>query len=352
MRRADEQERRGRARTASPARPSDGGPPFVRLRAPSSLRGRKGLTKRTPRFIEPSPAFPDGTSLQMRFFKKLIYFIEYMGFLVVATLLRALSLKTAARWSGAVWRLIAPRLHRHKRALNNLSLAFPDKPPAEIEAIALAMWENLGRTFAEFFHLDEIAAGRIVFEPPELYATIRRRRGAVVACGLHMANWELITQACDASGLRPASVYRKIANPFVDRFVKAIRAPFYPGGLWEKSPHVARRLLRHARGGGCAAFLADQRDPRGIAALFFGRPARSASLPASLARSLGAPLYAARVKRLSDERFSIRAEQVEAPRTDDRDADVAATTRNLQATFEAMIREAPEQWMWAQHRWD
>ena len=288
----------------------------------------------------------------MRFFKKLIYFIEYMGFLVVATLLRALSLKTAARWSGAVWRLIAPRLHRHKRALNNLSLAFPDKPPAEIEAIALAMWENLGRTFAEFFHLDEIAAGRIVFEPPELYATIRRRRGAVVACGLHMANWELITQACDASGLRPASVYRKIANPFVDRFVKAIRAPFYPGGLWEKSPHVARRLLRHARGGGCAAFLADQRDPRGIAALFFGRPARSASLQASLARSLGAPLYAARVKRLSDERFSIRAEQVEAPRTDDRDADVAATTRNLQATFEAMIREAPEQWMWAQHRWD
>jgi KDO2-lipid IV(A) lauroyltransferase len=288
----------------------------------------------------------------MRFFKNLRYFIEYIGFLVVATLLRALPLEMAARWSGAVWRLIAPHLHRHNRALTNLSLAFPDKPPAEIEAIALAMWENLGRTFAEFFHLDEIAAGRIVFEPPEVYAAMRQHSGAAVACGLHMANWEIVSQACGAVGLRPAGVYRKIANPFIDRFVKAIRTPFYPGGLWEKSPHVARQLLRYARDGGCAAFLADQRDPRGITALFFGRPARSAGLPASLARSLGAPIYAARVKRLSGERFSIRAVQVEAPCTDDRDADVEAATRNLQATFEAMIREAPEQWMWAQNRWD
>lgn len=55
---------------------------------------------------------------------------------------------------------------------------------------------------------------------------------------------------------------------------------------------------------------------------------------------------------MSDARFSIRVEEVAAPRTHDRNADIAAATRNLQATLEAMIREAPEQWMWAHRRWD
>ena len=51
-------------------------------------------------------------------------------------------------------------------------------------------------------------------------------------------------------------------------------------------------------------------------------------------------------------RFSLRVEPVEVPVTADRDADIVAATANLQAQFEAFIREAPEQWMWAHRRWD
>ncbi|MGD0563847.1 MAG: lipid A biosynthesis acyltransferase [Roseiarcus sp.] len=284
--------------------------------------------------------------------KRLRHKIEYIALLALAALIRALPVETASRWSGAGWRLVAPRLHRHKRALKNLSLAFPEKPPAEIEAIAVGMWDSLGRTFAEFFHLDEIVnGGRIRFEPPELFEAIRGRGDGGVACSLHMANWEIVSQAGPPLGWRPAGVYQKIVNPFVDRYVNAVRAPLYPGGLWAKSPQVARNILRYAREGGCAAVLADQRDPKGLPAPFFGRPALSTTLPASVARAVGVPLYAFRVKRVSDARFSIRVEEVAAPRTNDRDADIAAATRNLQATFEAMIREAPEQWMWAQSRW-
>jgi KDO2-lipid IV(A) lauroyltransferase len=289
----------------------------------------------------------------MPFVKRLRHRIEYLVFLAFASLIRALPLETASRWSGAGWRLVAPWLHRHRRALNNLSLAFPEKSPAEIRAIAMGMWDNLGRTFAEFFHLDEIVnGGRIEFEPPELFEIMRQRPGGSVACSLHMANWEIVSQASRPLGWRPAGVYQKIANPFVDRYVSALRASLYPGGLWQKSPQVARNLLRYAREGGCAAILADLRDENGLPAPFFGRPAPSTSLPASIARSVGCPLYAFRVKRLNGARFSIRVEEVATPRTDDRNADIAAATLSLQATFEAMIREAPEQWMWAHRRWD
>jgi len=174
----------------------------------------------------------------------------------------------------------------------------------------------------------------------------------MVACGLHMGNWEITSQGALHIGKRAAGVYQKIANPLVDRDVSAARAPLYPGGLMEKSPRTARALLRHAQEGGCAAFLADQRDRRGIEVSFFGRPARSATFPALVARSTGTPLYVCRVKRLDGVRFSLRIEQVTVPRTADREADVAAATSAIQSAFEAMIREAPEQWMWAHRRWD
>ena len=74
------------------------------------------------------------------------------------------------------------------------------------------------------------------------------------------------------------------------------------------------------------AFLADQREWRGVAAPFFGRLAPSTSFPALIARSLDAPLLVCRAKRLSGVRFSLRVEQLAMPRTADRDADVVAAT--------------------------
>jgi KDO2-lipid IV(A) lauroyltransferase len=285
--------------------------------------------------------------------KNLRHRIEYIAFLAIAVAARALPVETASRWSGAGWRLVAPRLRRHKRALNNLALAFPEKTPAEIEQIALGMWDNLGRTFAEFFHIDQIVKGdRIQLETPEIFEALRERVGGVVVCSPHMGNWEIVAEGGARIGLRPAGVYQKITNPLVDRYVNAIRAPLYPGGLMEKSPRAARALLRHAREGGCVALMADQRERRGIAATFFGRLAPSTPFPAFVARSVNAPLYVVCASRLGGARFSVRLAEVAVPRTADREADIAAATRNLQSTFERMIRQAPDQWMWAHRRWD
>jgi Kdo2-lipid IVA lauroyltransferase/acyltransferase len=277
---------------------------------------------------------------------------EYAGFRLVAFVFGALPLELASRWSGAGWRLVAPRLKRHQRTLANLAIAFPDKSAAERERIALGMWDNLGRTFAEFFHLREIVdSDRIVYEPIEQFEALRGL-GAAVICSLHMGNWEILVQSALALGKRPAGVYQALTNPLVDRMINELRAPLYPGGLLPKSPRTAMKLLHYAREGGWLAFLSDQREGRGILAPFFGRPAPSTPFPAMIARSVDIPLYVARVKRLPGVRFSIAVEEVPVARTQDRDADIAATTRLIQAAFERMVREAPEQWMWAHRRWD
>ena len=286
------------------------------------------------------------------FIKRLRHALDYAAFRLLAAFFASLPMEVASRFSGFCWRVVAPHLKRHQRALDNLAAAFPEKSLAEREKIARAMWDNLGRTFAEFFHLDEILGGdRIKLDDSPEFASLRAAAPSAVVCGLHMGNWEIVVVAALRCGFKPAGVYQRITNPLVDDFVRRIRAPLYPGGLLDKSSRTAVQMMRYAKAGGCAAFLADQRDTRGIVVPFFGRPAPSTAFPALVAETLDLPLYAFRVKRETGARFSIRTEPVPLQKTGDRDADVAATTASLQAAYERFVREAPEQWMWAHRRW-
>jgi KDO2-lipid IV(A) lauroyltransferase len=278
--------------------------------------------------------------------------VEYVAFVALSAVAIALPLDLASAVSGFLWRLIAPHLARQKRALDNLALALPELSEAERRRITLAMWDNLGRTFAEFFHIQQILAQqRVVLEPIEKFEAIVAG-GPFVVCTLHLGNWELASQAGLRFGVPIAGVYQKLTNPLVDRWLYQRRRPLYPGGLFDKSPATSRALIKLSRSGGYPAFVADLREGRGVAVPFFGHPAWSNPFPALIARVAGIPLYAAAVVRTKGAHFAMRIEPVEVPRGGERDADVLATTAAVQARFEQFIREAPEQWMWAHRRWD
>ena len=57
---------------------------------------------------------------------------------------------------GRIARSIGPLMREQKIGRANLTAAFPEKSPAEIEAILAGVWDNLGRVGAEFAHLDHI----------------------------------------------------------------------------------------------------------------------------------------------------------------------------------------------------
>jgi Kdo2-lipid IVA lauroyltransferase/acyltransferase len=276
--------------------------------------------------------------------------LEYVGIRVVAAIISALPLAIASGLSGVVWRQLAPWLPRHKRADANLARAMPELSPAERRRILLSMWENLGRTFGEFFHLpDLLKDGRLEIENVDALAAAAHT--GLVACAPHMGNWETLGPYAAQQGFPIAGIYRELANPLVEAFVRRLRTPYYSGGLYPKTAGSARRLVKQARSGGIVAFLADQRDGRGVPSPFFGQTAFSTPFPAFVARSVGLPLFAVRVLRRAGPRFSLKIEEVPVPNSGDREADVRAATAALQTRFEAFIREAPEQWMWAHNRW-
>lgn len=281
------------------------------------------------------------------------YRLEYAVFHTIGLLFGALPVETASQVSGWLWRHLAPLSRRHGRAMANLARAFPDKGTRERERIARAMWDNLGRTFGESFHLAEIAAsGRVVFENAGVLKDWAAKDGGKVACAGHLGNWELAILGIVQAGARPWTIYRRAKNPLVDAEILELRQAVYTqGGLLPKSPTLPRTCLRKVKEGGTVGLLADQRDRTGVAVPLFGVPAHSTIFPALLARSIEAPILVVRMRRLPGARFVQSFELLHGPVTDDRKSDITAATALVQSTFERYIRDAPEQWMWAHRRW-
>ncbi|MDF2119135.1 lauroyl acyltransferase [Roseiarcaceae bacterium H3SJ34-1] len=276
--------------------------------------------------------------------------IEYAVFLALAKLVRALPVETASNAMGWGWRMFAPLSGRHQRALTHLALAFPDKSPEELQAIAKGMWEMLGRVFAETFHLDEIAASNRIVLGDGFKPMLPADR-CFVAVAAHQGNWELGGASIVLAGAMPAGVYQRIKNPLVDAYVRELRTKSYPGGLFAKSDDAVRRIIRHVRRRGAVATMGDLRDNRGIPVPFFGRPAPTSPFPAVIARRFDIPLFAGNIIREPGVRFRAELVPVAVPKTDDIDADIAAATANLHKAFEDMIRARPQDWMWAHRRW-
>jgi len=275
---------------------------------------------------------------------------------MVAGLIRALPLETASRWSGRGWRIFAPWSKRHRRALEHIAIAFPQMDAAARERLVRRSWENLGRVFAESFHMQEIAAsGRIRFAPGSEPERILPADMRFVACAPHIGNWEVGAAAVMMAGGRPAGIYQLVKNPLVDEHVRALRAPWYPGGLFPKNRDAAKSALRHLRSGGALVTMADLRDAREPAVPFFGRAAPSTRFPALAAHMTGAPLYVCMMARTprdgQEAAFTLTLRKIDMPRTGDREADINAASAAVQAAFEDFVRQHPEQWMWAHRRW-
>ena len=279
--------------------------------------------------------------------------LEAFAFWLFMRLIQSLGLERATRLSSTLWQWIAPRLYRHKRAVKHLRMAFPDKSAAECEAIASAMWGHLGATFAESFHLPQLAREPHRYDihfSPEAKAQIDTHQGLVMV-SLHMGNWEINALAAHKVGIRLAGAYQKVKNPLVDAMIRTMRVPYYPMGLYSKGHEAAKALLKVLRDGETVALMADLREGRGLAVPFFGHPAPSNPFPAILARGRKTPLVAACVIRTGAGHYRIEVEAIPVPVTDNKDQDIAAITASIQSCFETMIRAHPDQWMWGHRRW-
>lgn len=285
--------------------------------------------------------------------QKLRYGAEAALFLIFMGFFRLIGVDAASAVGGFIGRQIFARTRVTQRARDNLAAAFPEKTQAERDAILRAMWDNLGRTVAEYAHLDKFDLSgpdpRIQVNNIEEIEKVHGK-GVLIVSG-HFANWEIMPIAASRYGMDGAIVYRPPNNPYVDRYISRARAR--KGYAEQISKHQGtRRIFTLLRGGKAILLLADQKTNEGIPAPFFGRDAMTTPAPAALALKLKVPMIFASNKRLGGARFAVTVYPPLAftPSGDD-DADMRAMTVAVNLRLEEMVRADPGQWLWIHRRW-
>ena len=262
---------------------------------------------------------------------------------------------------GRITRLLGPLLREQRIGRANLTAAFPEKSPQEIEEILAGVWDNLGRMGAEFAHLDHIwdyeeghrEGKRIELSQRtyELFHQLRLDGKPALIFASHLANWEIPALAAVAHGLDAAILYRKPNIASADRIIREIRQ-VKMGTLIPAGRDAPLRLAEALKRGQHVAMLVDQYLGSGVEVTFFGRKTRANPTLARLLRQVECPVHGVRIIRLPGYRFRAElSEEVKPVRDESGRIDVQGTMQAVTSVIEGWIREHPEQWLWLHRRW-
>ncbi len=268
--------------------------------------------------------------------------------------------QSSSNFGGWVARKIGPKIKVSRRGRANIAAAYPEKSPEEVEEILEGVWENLGRTAAEYPHLDRIwdydpdfpdRFNRIEVNGIDNFLALRDSGKPAIVFTAHLANWELLAICAAQYNLPIAVIFRRPNNPYINRLIHRIRGAnmgtLLPSGLG--AAMAASKVLSE---GGQVGILVDQHFTRGPVLPFFNRPAHTPPTLAKLARRFECPVYGAHVERLPGNRFRLTiSDPLEMQKTDSRDADIKANMAKVNEMVEGWVRAHPDQWLWLHRRW-
>ncbi len=291
----------------------------------------------------------------------IIIWLEFIPFLLLYSLVRAMPLKIAYLISKSLFRLLYLIDGKHRnRAIEHIMHAKVRANKKDAAILARASFSSYAKLLVEIIKSDQCysldktnAVG--------CQATIDRvfnhngNNQNVILVTAHYGNWEVAgTAIAEYTGIKMASIMRPFGNPLIGEIILKNRA----SDIHDMVPKQGgiKGILKALKKNRIATFLVDQhasaRDG-GVETIFFGQPCRTHTAPALLHLKTGVPIMPQLTRRV-DDNFGfefILSELIEYTPTGDKEQDVKNITQLYTTALEKMIIAHPEQWMWVHRRW-
>ncbi len=280
--------------------------------------------------------------------------LEALAYDVFVAVTRAMPIDTASDFGGWFGKVFGPLTPTHGTVRANIAIAFPDMADKEKTALIARVWENTGRTMAEFPLIDKMGmeSGRVTVVGMERLQAIVDNGRPVVIISAHQGNWEMTGVPLFHLGLVFQITYRAANNPYVDARIKEGRRKFGARLFAPKGGDGAKELLAAMQRGESAFMMNDQKFSRGVATPFFGHLVDTAPGPTRLAQKFGTYLQPITVKRLHKARFEVTAhEPIMVADTGHKHEDIDTTVCRISAFVEELVRDNPADWFWVHRRW-
>ena len=248
-----------------------------------------------------------------------------------------------------------------KIARKNLELAFPAQADLHGQIIEKS-YRELARLVVDVARLHRLDAEWVkqhidFSDYTRLIAPSRGSRtcGILFATG-HLGSFELLAHAVPFFGRPFRFVARRFKLARIDRWW--LRTREASGNRVIRRDGAFREIVKTLREGTEVGILFDQnvRREHAVFVPWFGKPAATTKSLGHAALTTKAPVVAAYLRYIGDDRYRIVLQPVEL---DDiyqgahlsKEERVLRITQRVTAAFEQMIRDYPEGWFWMHRRW-
>ena len=280
------------------------------------------------------------------------YFIQYIFVIIAFTLFKICGLRVSSAIGGKIFEKIGPLFRSKKIIHKNIKRALPDINNENLETLTRLMWNNYGRTFAEYIFLKDFRIGKfssnIEIEGKEILEKIKKNNQQVVFVSGHLSNFELMAMFIEKNGINLLAIYRPLNNLFLNPFMEKIRRKYICKHQIKKGIGGTKNLIKYKKQNFSTALMIDQRVSEGILSPFFKHEAFTTTIPAQLVKKFNIPVVPVYIERIKDINFKIT---IKNPIFFSKEKSVENITDELNLELEKLILKKPEQWIWSHNRW-
>lgn len=261
---------------------------------------------------------------------------------------------------------------RLERAMDHLSIAFPDWPDDRRREYAVRAYQHLFTLGTELAFLprllneDNWPRHVLIDEAGPALRLVLQNRPVIMITG-HCGNWELVGYALALLGLRLHAVYRPLDLQPLDAWVRETRAR--RGMILVDKFGAVRTLPKviapdDGRSSSPVAFVADQNaGDRGVFVPYFGRLASTYKSIGLMAMQFDAVIICGSARRLGPHepappgadpsiRYHLELADIITPEDYRAHEDpLFYLTARYRRAIEQMVRHAPEQYLWMHRMW-